>query len=96
MTDPYLVLGLGRDAGDEEIRAAYLAQIRLCPPERDRVRFERLRGAFEAIGTARARAMHALFDHSLPGVAEVVAAALAGGQPRRPSAARLRAVLERK
>lgn len=93
MTDPYLILGLGRDAGDEQIRAAYLARIRQCPPERDRAQFERLRAAYEAIGTARARAMHALFDNTPPSVDDVLATVLSGAQVRRPDAARLRAAL---
>ena len=37
MTDPYRLLGVPETADDEAIRAAYLAAIRACPPERDRL-----------------------------------------------------------
>ena len=49
MTDPYHVLGVAETADDSSIRAAYLAAVRACPPERDRQRFEQVRAAFEAI-----------------------------------------------
>jgi len=72
MTGPYRVLGVPADADDAAIRAAYLAAIRACPPERDRQRFENVRAAFEAIANARARLAHALFDAAAPDMAEVL------------------------
>jgi curved DNA-binding protein CbpA len=55
MIDPYRVLGVDLTAGDEAIRAAYLAAIRESPPERDRERFESVRTAYEAICNHRRR-----------------------------------------
>ena len=72
MTDPYRVLGVAGTADDEAIRAAYLAAIRACPPERDRLRFERVRAAYESIATERDRWAHALFNVAAPTVPEVL------------------------
>ena len=72
MTDPYRVLGVADTADDEAIRAAYLAAIRACPPERDRLRFERVRAAYESISTERDRWAHALFDVAAPTDQEVL------------------------
>ena len=96
MTDPYRTLDVGADADDAQIRAAYLAAIRLNPPERDSARFERIRAAYEAIANARARAEHALFDQSMPTTADVLGRVAAGFAPRLPSERRLRGVLGQK
>lgn len=93
MTDPYRILGIDAGADDAQIRAVYLAAIRLCPPERDAARFERVRAAYEAIANARGRAEHALFDHALPTAADVLASVATGFAPRLPPERRLLAVL---
>lgn len=93
MTDPYRILGVSVTADDETIRAAYLAAIRDCPPERDRLRFEQVRAAFEAVSTLRKRLSHALFDKSAPSLEDVLAVAEAGFQPRLADEKRLRRVL---
>jgi len=62
MNDPYLILGVPDNADDQAIEAAYLAGIRACPPDRDPVRFEALRGAYEKIHSRRHRLAHALFE----------------------------------
>ena len=93
MTDPYRTLGVAPDAGDEAIRAAYLAAVRACPPERDAARFERVRAAFEAIGSERARLAHRLFDTTVPSPDDVLAAVVALPQAPRLDPARLLRVL---
>ncbi|PWF47851.1 molecular chaperone DnaJ [Massilia glaciei] len=93
MTDPYRILGLAPGAGDAAIRAAYLAATRACPPERDRVRFEQVRGAYEAISGEAERLSHALFSHTAPTPADVLGALDAGSAPQIVPPARLRAVL---
>ncbi|MBI5438396.1 MAG: J domain-containing protein [Nitrosomonadales bacterium] len=93
MTDPYRILGVPVTADDEAIRAAYLAAIRNCPPERDRKRFERVRAAYEAVSSVRGRLSHALFDKSVPSPEDVLDAVVAGFQPRRVDERRLRRVL---
>ena len=96
MTDPFRLLGVPETANDEAIRAAYLAAIRACPPERDRQRFELLRAAYESIATERDRLAHALFDTTAPTVEDVIDILSADWRPARPDEQRLRRLLGRK
>lgn len=93
MTDPYRLLGVPDTADDAAIRAAYLDAIRACPPERDRLRFEQVRAAYEFIATERGRLAHALFDTTAPTVLEVLEILSAGLRPGRPDEQRLRRLL---
>ena len=93
MTDPYLLLGVTPDTGDEGIRAAYLAALRACPPERDARRFEQIRAAFEAIGTQRARQEHALFSTEALAAADLLQLCANDWRPGLPSEERLLQVL---
>jgi curved DNA-binding protein CbpA len=86
MSDPYLVLGVGHDADDAAIRAAYLEAIKACPPERDRQRFETVRAAYDAIRDRRARLSHELFDTTEPSTLDILERAAPVGPPARPSA----------
>jgi curved DNA-binding protein CbpA len=62
IADPYAVLGLGPGADDEQIRAAYLAKLKLFPPDRSPVEFEQLRDAYDLLRDRRRRAQHLLFS----------------------------------
>jgi curved DNA-binding protein CbpA len=93
MTDPYRQLGVAESADDAAIRAAYLAAIRACPPERDRQRFEQVRAAYEAIGTAQQRLAYALFDTTAPTLDELVETLSADWQPGTPAESTLLRVL---
>jgi hypothetical protein len=93
MTDPYCVLGVANTADDETIRAAYLAAIRACPPEHDRMHFERVRAAYESIATERDRWAHALFDVTAPTVQEVLEILSSDMRPGCPDERRLYRVL---
>ncbi len=95
MTDPYRELDVPETADDETIRAAYLAAIRACPPEHDRLRFEQVRTAFEAISSAPRRHAHALFDTQAPTVRDVLVSLSANWRPGHPSEAALLRVLGR-
>lgn len=53
--DAYEILGLQPDAGDEQIRAAYLALIQKYPPERCPKEFERVRDAYAELRDPRER-----------------------------------------
>lgn len=53
--DPYAVLGIGRRAGEAEIRRAYFEQVRLHPPEREAEKFQEIRAAYEQLRTPEAR-----------------------------------------
>ena len=96
MTDPYRLLGVPETAADDTIRAAYLAAIRACPPERDRLRFELVRAAFEAISSEPRRHAHALFDTQVPTVQDVLESLSADWRPGHPSEATLLRVLGRR
>ncbi len=54
--DPRKILGVGPDAGDKEVRAAYLKMIKIFPPDRSPERFERVRDAYELLRDPRQRA----------------------------------------
>ncbi len=54
------VLGVAADASEEQMRAAYLDQVRQHPPDRDPQNFERIRDAFEQLRNPRLRANQVL------------------------------------
>ncbi len=85
MSDPYLTLGVPADADDAAIHTAYLAAVKACPPERDRKRFEAVRGAYEAIRTHKDRLAHELFDTSPPTLSELLDRAAPVEAPGRPA-----------
>ena len=54
--DPRKVLEIPAEAGDEEIRAAYLRKVKEYPPDRAPREFERVRDAYEMLRDPRRRA----------------------------------------
>ncbi len=93
MRDPYLILGIGREADDETVHAAYLAAVKACPPERDPERFEALRQAYEAIRTERHRLAHECLDTAPAGALDLLERAAPVTGPGRPDAEAFRALL---
>lgn len=93
MTDPYRLLGVPPSADDAAVRAAYLAAIRDCPPERDRARFEQVRAAYESIAHERDRLAHALFDTSPVTAEELLERLRDDWRPGLPTERSLRRVL---
>lgn len=55
MNDPFAVLGVGEDAGDDQIKQRYLALVRAFPPDREPERFQAYRAAYEALRDQRKR-----------------------------------------
>ena len=53
--DPREVLGIEAEAGDEEIRAAYLRKVKEYPPDRSPREFERVRDAYDMLRDPRRR-----------------------------------------
>lgn len=53
--DPREVLGIGPDAGEEEIRTAYVRKVKEYPPDRSPEEFERIRDAYETLRDPRRR-----------------------------------------
>jgi curved DNA-binding protein CbpA len=56
------VLGIPSQAGDEEIRAAYLRKVKEHPPEQSPAEFERIRDAYEILRDPRRRIRDRLFS----------------------------------
>jgi curved DNA-binding protein CbpA len=55
------ILGVPENAGEEEIRAAYLSKVKEFPPDRAPAEFERIRDAYETLRDPRKRA-HAMLS----------------------------------
>jgi curved DNA-binding protein CbpA len=62
VSDPHAVLGVGPEAGDEQIRAAYLRKIKEYPPDRCPGEFESVRDAYDLLRDRRQRSQHTLFS----------------------------------
>jgi curved DNA-binding protein CbpA len=58
--DPRQILGVSPEAGDEEIRAAYLRKVKEYPPDRAPREFEKVRDAYETLRDPRRRTHHLL------------------------------------
>jgi curved DNA-binding protein CbpA len=61
-SNPYAVLGVGPEADDEQIRAAYLGKLKQYPPDRRPDEFESVRDAYDLLRDRRRRAQHTLFS----------------------------------
>jgi curved DNA-binding protein CbpA len=59
--DPYSVLGLSRQAGDEDIKRAYFQLVRQFSPERAPEKFREIRTAYEQLRDPENRARLGLF-----------------------------------
>jgi curved DNA-binding protein CbpA len=93
MPDPYLILGIDRDADDDAVERAYVEAVKRCPPERDAERFNAIRRAHEQLRTRRDRLAYALFDHSPPQPADILEKAGPAGPPARPERALIELLL---
>lgn len=60
--NPREVLGLTPDAGEEEIRAAYLRKVKEHPPDRSPEEFERIRDAYDRLRDPRRRMRDSLLS----------------------------------
>lgn len=84
MKDPYHVLGVTRNAADEEIHRAYLAKVQVYPPDREPVRFQEIRRAYEILKDRRLRLQHDLFNSEPPERSDLLEIGLASVKPNRP------------
>lgn len=94
--NPFLVLDVPADAGDEDVRAAYRDLLRRFPPEREPERFQQIQDAYELLRTAedrwRWRLLHLEDDPSGP-LAALEAFARLPGRMRPPGAKAFRGLL---
>ena len=65
--NPYLVLGVPREADDARVRQAYLAAIREATPETNPERFKALTVAYDRIKDETSRSRYELFNLEPPG-----------------------------
>ena len=56
LDDAAQILEVQPEAGDEQIRAAYLGKVKQYPPDRSPQEFERVREAYEALRNTRRQA----------------------------------------
>lgn len=61
------LLGVEEDASDEQLRKAYVEQVRRYPPDRDPDRFEKIRDAYALLKdpVRRADRVLAVLDHEM-------------------------------
>lgn len=60
--DPREVLGVNQDAGEEEIRTAYVRKVKEHPPDRSPEEFERIRDAYASLRDPRRRMRDSLLS----------------------------------
>ncbi|MES9901655.1 MAG: J domain-containing protein [Sedimenticola sp.] len=84
MQDPYLILNVPRVTTDEQVRQAYLAAIRHCPPDRDAAQFQSIQQAYEAIKCQRSRLRNSLFNIAMPAPDDLFIQALTQLDPAPP------------
>ena len=94
MPDPFTLLGVPADADDQQIKAAYLAQVKAYPPEREPARFQAIRAAYDAIHNREARLRYRLFEQNPPALEELLAGALTATSYQRPELAVFQRVLQ--
>ncbi len=80
-SDPYAALGVGPDADDEKIRAAYLTKLKQFPPDRSPAEFEQVRDAYELLRDRRKRAQHMLFGSNPNAPLESLLEGMNSGRP---------------
>lgn len=61
-------LQVSTTASDQEIKSAYLAQVRCYPPDQQPEKFQALREAYERIATEDSRLMYTLFEEPTLGL----------------------------
>ena len=65
--DANRILGVPVNAGEEEIRAAYLSKVKEYPPDRNPAEFEKIRDAYDTLRDPRKRARAMLLSDELSG-----------------------------
>ena len=65
--NPYLVLGVPRDADDARIRRAYLDAVKEATPETHPLRFKEIAAAYEKIKDEPSRHRYELFNTDVSG-----------------------------
>ena len=93
MANPFYILDVAENATDEEIKQAYLEQVRRYPPEREPAQFQRIRSAYESIRNHRERLKLHLFQPPAADLDELVAQTVSSDAAQRPGEALFKALL---
>jgi hypothetical protein len=95
MTDPFTVLGVDENAGDDAIKQRYLALVRAYPPDREPDRFQEYRRAYEAVRGERERLQVKLLRTSTGALSRLKLHCLGAARTerRRPSEATIAALI---
>ena len=93
MINPFEVLKVPESAGDEEIRAAYLARVREFPPERAPEEFQVIRESYDRIKTEKARIAYVYLEHPEIDAEAVSRILLRERTPARPDERQFRQML---
>jgi curved DNA-binding protein CbpA len=83
MTNPYEVLGLPVDSGDEAIRQRYLELVRQNPPDLQPARFAAIRQAYESLRDLDTRLRLKLFEQGKKETLDAILEELACRSSRR-------------
>lgn len=78
--DANRILGVPVNAGEEEIRDAYLSKVKEYPPDRNPAEFEKIRDAYDTLRDPRKRARALLLSDEFRGP---FTSLTDGHQPRR-------------
>ena len=76
MKTPYQILDVKTDAGDVEIKQAYLRQIKDNPPDRDQEKFQLIHNAYNSIKDIKCRLSYDLFSFPVANFDQVIDYAL--------------------
>ncbi len=82
--NPYLLLGVPRNADDQTIRRSYLEAIKKATPETDPERFKALTAAYDRIKDETRRLEYELFHTECPGNSPIEAFFTSPGPPPKP------------
>jgi DnaJ-class molecular chaperone len=87
MKTPFEILNVDEEASDEEIKQAYLCQVKQYSPEQAPLQFQQIRAAYETIQTVQQRIKYRLFYVMPFAATDVMAHFLAQETiPQRPTA----------
>jgi curved DNA-binding protein CbpA len=82
--DPYVVLGIGADADEGQIRQRYLQLVREHPPERDPQGFASVRAAYDQVRDPVVSLKRRLFDlTATDGIDQLISAQMQQNKTKR-------------
>jgi len=87
MKNPYLILGLWEqreNLSDKQVQTAYLTLVKKFTPDRNPIRFQQIKEAYDQLKTHKKRLHYFLFNTSLADRDDLVEALLPKNKLKRP------------